>query len=300
MMPALTTPVSVGPMPFTLSVGDGIVSIGSCFADEMAVRLSDGGFQVEQNPFGTLYNPASVAAALERIADDREITESDLVQHDGLWHSWHHHGSFSRHTSAECLEACNTRIHQAHQALQRARLLVATFGTAWVFELRNMPSAADHRLPDVGIVSNCHKLPPSWFNRRMMSIDEIVVLWQPLMEKLSAVNPALFTIFTVSPIRHMADGAHGNQVSKATLLLAVDRLLNFNQEYPGCYFPAYEIVLDELRDYRFYAPDMAHPSALAADIVYDRFEQSCMSPATRQQAHNNRKAAKRSRHIPLR
>lgn len=301
MMPALTTPVSVGQMPFSLSVGDGIVSLGSCFADEMAVRLSDGGFQVEQNPFGTLYNPASVAAALERIIDDREITEADLVQHDGLWHSWHHHGSFSRQTAEECLDVCNTRIHLAHQALQRAQLLVVTFGTAWVFELssQSLP-ATDQRASNSVIVANCHKLPPSWFNRRMMSVDEIVSLWRPIIEKLSVFHPSLAMLFTVSPIRHMADGAHGNQVSKATLLLAVDSLSTVKLGLPVGYFPAYEIVLDELRDYRFYGPDMVHPSALAADIVCDRFEQSCMSPATRQQAHNNRKAAKRSRHIPLR
>ena len=132
-----------------------------------------------------------------------------------------------------------------------------------------------------------------------MQVAEVVGLWQPLLLRLAAFNPALEVVFTVSPIRHMADGAHGNQLSKATLLLAVDGLLR-QAGLKAHYFPAYEIVLDELRDYRFYAADMTHPSQLAADIVCDRFEQATMSPSTRQLVHNNRKQSLRQRHVPLR
>ena len=294
MTPALTTPVATERLPFTLAVGDGIVTIGSCFADEMASRLADGGFSVEKNPFGTLYNPASVAVALDYLIDDRKITASDLVQHDGLWHSWYHHGSFSRPSADECLEVCNAGINMAHKALADAGLLMVTFGTAWVFEL------SGQRPGDAKIVSNCHKLPSDRFVRRLMTVDEIVAMWTALLDRLHAFNPQLSVLFTVSPIRHMADGAHGNQLSKSVLLLAIDRLSALNPQSSISYFPAYEIVLDELRDYRFFASDMTHPSELAADIVYDRLEQCCMSPATRQLAHNNRKAARRSRHIPLR
>lgn len=293
MTPSLTTPVAVEALPFRLEVGDDIVSLGSCFADEVAIRLADSGFCVEQNPFGTLYNPASVASALERLIDDREVTIGDLVQHEGLWHSWHHHGSFSRPTADECLAACNTRIHRAHEALLSAKLLIVTFGTAWVYEWR--AESGERR-----VVANCHKLPAQCFVRRRMSAGEIVAQWQPLLEKLSAFNFQLSTLFTVSPIRHMADGAHGNQLSKATLLLAVDELHStLHSPHSTHYFPAYEIVLDELRDYRFFGADMAHPTPLAADIVFDRFEQATMSPATRQQSHNNRKAAKYQRHTKL-
>ena len=286
MTTSLFTNVQVSRLPFVIDHGSGIVALGSCFADEMASRLSDGGFPVEQNPFGTLYNPESVAYALERIINCRDIVESDLVLHDGLWHSWHHHGSFSRPTVGETLEACNRRLHQACDAMRSARLLIVTFGTAWVFELASRQ-----------VVANCHKLPPSMFTRRMLTADGIVALWQPLLSDLSRINPNLFILFTVSPIRHLADGAHGNQLSKATLLLAIDRLLC---ESSRCsYFPAYEIMLDELRDYRFYGPDMVHPTPLAADIIYQRFQQACMSPATIQQAHNNAKQHKRERHVPL-
>lgn len=283
MTPPLNTPVPVPPMPFRIDFDCGIVSLGSCFSDEIGTRLKEGGFRIEANPFGTLYNPASIADALDRIIACREVTEADLVQHEGLWHSWHHHGSFSHPTIDETLEACNASLHRAHEALRSARLLMITFGTAWVFELNGQ-----------GVVANCHKLPADNFVRRKMSVDEIVSLWMPLLERLASFNPQLSTLFTVSPIRHMADGAHGNQLSKATLLLAVEQLASC-----GHYFPSYEIILDELRDYRFFGPDMTHPSPLAVDIVYDRFQQATMSPATIQQAHNNAKAARRQRHVPL-
>ena len=291
MTPELYTRIPVAQMPFRLDFASGIVSLGSCFADEIGSRLHDGGFCIEQNPFGTLYNPASIAAALHRIVDDSEITEADLVQHEGLWHSWHHHSSFSRATKEECLLACNNHIHQARTALKEASLLMVTFGTAWVFE------------HDGAVVANCHKLPPQQFVRRRMDINEIVSLWQPLLKDLHAYYPTLNILFTVSPIRHMADGAHGNQLSKSTLLLAIDQLttqaITQSSNQAIAYFPAYEIVLDELRDYRFFAADMAHPTPLAVDIVLDRFQQACMTPAVIQQAHLNAKRHKREKHIPL-
>lgn len=284
-------------MGFGLGLEDGVVTLGSCFADAIGTRLEEGGFRVERNPFGTLYNPLSVAEALERIVDCREITSDDLVQHDGLFHSWHHHGVFSRPTVEECLAACNSRIRQAHSALREARVLMLTFGTAYVFSLTPDPAEEGTGM----VVANCHKLPPRHFTRRRMTVEETVGRWRPLLQKLIAYNSELITILTVSPIRHMADGAHGNQVSKATLLLAVEELVSiFNSQFPISYFPAYEIVLDELRDYRFYGPDLSHPSALAEDIVYERFQRATMTPATIQQAHNNAKTARRQRHIPLR
>jgi len=288
MTPSLTTPVTVSAMPFQLDFASGIVSLGSCFADTIGARLQEGDFHIDINPFGTLYNPASIADALQRIIDDRPITPADLVEHENYWHSWHHHGSFSRPTAEECLQICNDRTHQAHTALKEADLLIITFGTAWVFER------------DGKVVANCHKLPPQLFVRRRMTVEEIVALWQPLLQRLTAYNPNLNILFSVSPIRHMADGAHGNQLSKSTLLLAVEELLNTQDLSSKVhYFPAYEIVLDELRDYRFYASDMAHPSPLAVDIVYDRFQQACTTPAVRQQAHLNAKQHKREKHIPL-
>ena len=290
MMPSVTTPAGNPLLPFKLDFASGIVSLGSCFADEMGERLLTGGFHIEQNPFGTLYNPSSVASALERLIDDCEITEADLVQHEGLWHSWHHHGRFSCATPEETMECCNTRIHQAHQALCEADLLIVTLGSAWIFE-RKLENGEKR------IVANCHKLPQEMFVRRKMSVDEVVALWTPLLQRLTAYYPKLHILFTVSPIRHKADGLHGNQLSKATLLLAIDQLLS---SLPTLhYFPAYEIVLDELRDYRYFDPDMVHPSPLAVDIVWEYFQRATMQPSVREQAHFNMKQHKREQHIPL-
>ncbi len=284
MMPNLTTPVIVPQMPFSVDYSTGIVSLGSCFADEIGDRLQEADFHVEQNPFGALYNPASIAAAVRRLMEDRPIGMEDLVEHEGLWHSWHHHGSFSRSTAGETLAACNDRLHQAHEALKEASLLMVTFGTAWVFEREG------------GIVANCHKLPPQMFVRRRMTVEEIVALWQPLLQELAAYYPKLNVLFTVSPIRHLADGAHGNQLSKSALLLAVNELVGNARCH---YFPSYEIVLDELRDYRFFDEKMTHPTPLAVDVVWERFQRATMLPAVREQAHYNMKQHKREKHIPL-
>ena len=290
-------------MPFGIDYATGIVSLGSCFSDEIGKRLQEGDFHIEQNPFGTLYNPASIASALRRIMYDREIGMEDLVEHEGLWHSWHHHGSFSRATAEECLEACNSRIHQAHEALKQASLLMITFGSAWIYEREGQ------------VVANCHKLPQENFVRRKMSVEDIVSLWRPLLKELYSFHPHLSTLFTVSPIRHIGDGLHGNQLSKSTLLLAMDELVD--SELPPAkrkkkgakveepdhpvtvYFPAYEIVVDELRDYRFYEADMVHPSTLAVDVVWDRFQRVTMVPAIREQAHFNAKQHKREKHITI-
>lgn len=290
-------------MPFGIDYATGIVSLGSCFSDEIGKRLQEGDFHIEQNPFGTLYNPASIASALRRIMYDREIGMEDLVEHEGLWHSWHHHGSFSRATAEECLEACNSRIHQAHEALKQASLLMITFGSAWIYEREGQ------------VVANCHKLPQENFVRRKMSVEDIVSLWRPLLKELYSFHPHLSTLFTVSPIRHIGDGLHGNQLSKSTLLLAIDELVD--SELPPAkrkkkgakveepdhpvtvYFPAYEIVVDELRDYRFYEADMVHPSTLAVDVVWDRFQRVTMVPAIREQARFNAKQHKREKHITI-
>jgi len=297
------TRVGVASMPFGIDYATGIVSLGSCFSDEIGKRLQEGDFHIELNPFGTLYNPASIASALRRIIYDREIGMEDLVEHDGLWHSWHHHGSFSRPTAEECLEVCNSRIHQAHEALKQASLLMITFGSAWIYEREGQ------------VVANCHKVPQENFVRRMMTVEDIVSLWRPLLKELHAFHPHLSTLFTVSPIRHIGDGLHGNQLSKSTLLLAIDELVDkelpltkrkrkgVKVEEPAhpvtVYFPAYEIVLDELRDYRFFEADMAHPTSLAVDVVWDRFQRVTMVPAIREQAHFNAKQKKKERHVLL-
>ena len=271
----LTTPVTTDSQGLVLDHSTPMLALGSCFADEMGSRLRRDGFDILCNPFGTLYNPLSIAEDLQMALAGEPLDPALLVQHDGLWHSWMHHSRFSSPDRDECLGRCNQAIQEAHDQLQRHPLLIVTFGTAWVFRHEGR------------LVANCHKIPPQQFTRTRLTIDEIVDVWQPLTERLH--GEGIQTIFTVSPVRHLADTAHGNQLSKSTLLLAVDRI-----DTP--YFDSYEILLDELRDYRFFGRDLCHPSDLAADIVYERFLDTYTTPATRQQALLFRKEALRAGH----
>lgn len=277
-MMQLTTPVATDPQGLAIDFGMPLLALGSCFADEMGSRLQRDGFDILCNPFGTLYNPLSIAEDLRLALSGDPLPDDRLVQHDGLWHSWMHHSRFSSPDRDECLARCNEAIRAAHRQLGRKPLLLITFGTAWVFRHEGR------------VVANCHKVPPQQFERRRLSVDEIVEVWQPLTDSLR--GDGIQTLFTVSPVRHLADTAHGNQLSKATLLLAVDRL-------GTPYFDSYEILLDELRDYRFYSRDMCHPSDVAADIVYERFLDTYTTPATRQQALLNRKESLRAGHRPI-
>ena len=226
-------------------------------------------FPVDVNPFGTLYNPASIAAALTRLLDARPFTRGELFKEANLWHSFAHHSRFS-HTDAEvCLQRIDERFRAAVGLLPQLDRLVLTWGTAWVY------ADADSR----EVVANCHKLPASRFVRYRLSVDEMVQLWTPLLERLFALNHDMKIVLTVSPIRHLKDGAHGNQLSKAALLLFCEELA---ARYPDrcIYFPAYEIVLDELRDYRFYDTDMVHPSAQAVEYVWQRFSDTFFDEET--------------------
>ena len=236
-----------------------IMLFGSCFAENIGNLLLENKFRCDVNPFGILYNPLSIAEALAQLMEGKMYTESDLFQANGLWHSWMHHGDFSASTSRECLERINARLSKASEALASTDWLMVTFGTSYVYLHREAKF----------VVGNCHKMPEKTFERSMPNVSAFVEKWQGVLEKLRRVNPKLKVLFTVSPIRHAKDGMHGNQLSKATLLLAVDEIC---RTCPDChYFPSYEIVMDELRDYRFYADDMLHPSAKAVEYIWECF-----------------------------
>jgi len=242
----------------------GVVLLGSCFADNMGAYLKESKFRVVCNPFGTLYNPMSIAWQIERcISGEIYTSESEEIFHDGtLFHSWMHHTSFSADNKADIADKMNMAMEQTHNALTTAGTLIITFGTAVIYQLKS----------DGRLVANCHKQKDSLFMRRMLAIDEIAERWTTLCQMLKTINPHLQLIFTVSPIRHKRDGFHTNQLSKATLLLAVERVTQSLRDTISCdYFPSYEIMMDELRDYRFYADDMIHPSAIAVKHIWERF-----------------------------
>lgn len=265
-----------------------VVMLGSCFTDNIGGCLLGGGFPACVNPCGTLYNPASIASALLDILYERPYTRDDLFQHEGLWHSWSHHSRFSGPDPDAVVEHINKSQAEASEALSKASALFITFGTSWIF-----------RLTEEGrVVANCHKKPATLFQREMLNTQKVYGLWKKMLRELQARYPDLKTVFTVSPIRHLADGAHGNQASKSTLLLAIDQL---TQEFKdtSLYFPAYEIMMDDLRDYRFYAADMLHPSPVAVAYIYDKFCESFMTQSTVMKALQSEREARRAAHRPL-
>jgi hypothetical protein len=247
---------------------DQILSLGSCFAENIGRKLAGSCFDVDINPFGVLYNPTSIANSIEILLDEKVFDVSDLFENKELWQSFSHSSLFSDTTVDDCLEKINHRLTQAYQRMNQVNVLLITFGTAWVFEERKSGR----------VVSNCHKLPTADFVRRRLTVSEIVQLYSQIISRLQSNNPALKIIFTVSPIRHFKDGAHENNLSKSTLLLAVNELQNNHEKVH--YFPAYEIMMDELRDYRFYASDMCHPSEQAVDYIWERFGETFFSAST--------------------
>ncbi|MBQ7853500.1 MAG: GSCFA domain-containing protein [Muribaculaceae bacterium] len=281
----------VKPLRFrgTISHRQGVMMLGSCFSDNIGLRLRQACFDVDINPFGTLYNPASIACGIGAILKCRQYSIDDLFQEkgDNRWHSFSHHSEYSSVDSQLMLEKINQRVCEANKMLQRASTLIVTFGTAWVYKYA----------PTGKVVANCHKLPASMFERSMMSIDEIVAMWKDVIADVKAINQSIQVIFTVSPIRHLRDGAHENQLSKSTLLLAINQLVRECEDV--IYFPAYEIMNDDLRDYRFYASDMTHPSEVAVDYIYDIFSQSFFDDDTISLAEKCVKLSKRLMHIPM-
>lgn len=248
-----------------------ILMMGSCFVENVGNLLKDAKFQLNLNPFGILYNPSSLSAVLIEILKGKVYKEDDLFLHNDIWHSPMHHGFFSRPTLESTLQNINIRLLQAHQTMQKLDWLILTFGTAYVYEQKETGK----------VVSNCHKLPENKFNRRLLSVEEIVEDYTAIIIEMAVRNPKLKWLFTVSPIRHIRDGMHANQLSKSTLLLAIDRLQQLFPEQVF-YFPSYEIILDELRDYRFYADDMLHPSPLAIRYLWERFSETFFSTETKQ------------------
>lgn len=261
----------------------GILSLGSCFSTEIGNKLAEEGYGICSNPFGVLYNPASIANSIDFLSQGRTFTEDDVIPRntnpvangykarpqpghrpiapDGEGYvSFYHHGSFTRKSPEEFLLNANTSIAAASSAFKKAGWIMVTFGTAWIFR---------HLERDI-IVSNCHKHPAWEFRRELLTVEDITDRWDDIVKAF----PDKHFIFTVSPIRHRKDGMHGNQISKAILLLAVEHMVS---AFPNThYFPAYEIVLDELRDYSWFTDDLTHPSPEAVNIVWERFRTSVL------------------------
>ncbi len=263
----LYTSVDIAPSEKKIGYDDKILLLGSCFADNIGAKFGEHYFQTTVNPFGTLYNPASIRRSIDLSLNRNN--KRYILQHNGLWHSMMHHGSFSHPDKDVLLARCEESQTLLRTALQEASTIIVTFGTSWVYKMEYL------------VVANCHKMPAERFNRYCMSAGEIIESWLPLLDQI----PNKHWIFTVSPIRHIKDGLHANHLSKANLLQAIDVLIasarDLNPTSTYSYFPAYEIMLDELRDYRFYAEDMVHPSQVAVDYIWQRFVDTYMTADTK-------------------
>ena len=291
----LQTPVADEKCRVGISYDDKIMMLGSCFSDNIGKRLSELGFDVCVNPFGTLYNPASIASAVSRLVNGEHFTEKDCVEIGAGCErvcSFSHHTSFSGTDAKEFLTKANDALVKASLFFRECNKVIITLGTSWCFR---------HLERDF-IVSNCLKRPAAEFRRERLRVQETADTLQRIIDLCAdraAEDPEFVSkefIFTVSPIRHFKDGAHGNQISKSTLLLGIEEVVA-NAENSADYFPAYEIVMDELRDYRFYAEDMCHPSAQAVDYIRERFLSWALPSSEQGLLEDNIRAFKRSQHL---
>lgn len=287
----LQTPVDVGTSKFGISYEDKILSLGSCFSDNIGKKMSEAGFDICLNPFGTLYNAASVCNSIFRLAYSSPFTEEDCIEMGagaGLYCSFSHHTSFARKTKEEFLENANRKLSEASLFFRQCNKIIITLGTSWVYK----------NIDNQDIVSNCLKRPAKEFSREMLNIHNTFVMLSGVVRRFSErqedILPKKF-IFTVSPIRHLSDGANGNQLSKSTLLLTENALCS---AFPDSaeYFPAFEIMMDELRDYRFYANDMLHPSDLAINHIWDRFCDFALPENEKERLLANEKSFRQSQH----
>ncbi len=259
--------------PYPMGYRDKTFLIGSCFSENIGAKLNTHLFNVLENPHGILFNPISVANSLIDCIQNKSYQEADLFLLNDVWNSWHHHSRFSGVTIKESLEMINSSIHNGHQFLKTADHIVITLGSAWVYQLNNQASFT------VGqVVANNHKAPANWFDKRLMQPNELIKLLNDLVKQLLSFNPHLHIVFTISPVRHLREGLVENNRSKAVLIHAVHEVVNELENID--YFPSYEFIIDDLRDYRFYSEDMVHPNYAASNYVWEKLVETYMNEET--------------------
>jgi hypothetical protein len=331
-------PIRIPSLPQPIRYGEKILLTGSCFTEHIGNSLGEWKFDVLQNPNGILFDPASVAGSLLSYIDGARSNEDELVFFNELWQSWQHHSIFSNTDKDECLRAINNSRRRAHDFLKEARWLIVTLGSA--FSYRLLPDAPKELRPgDMAAgktflaaagaggeapyhVANCHRAPAQVFQKHLMTIEEITTVLDHCLHRLFLFNPAIRVIFTVSPVRHIRDGAVENNRSKARLIESVHELIGRSERsayggmdghaeiaYPGrddrpgaarlWYFPAYELVIDVLRDYRFYDIDLVHPNYAATGFVLENFVQYCVDPSSRQLLEEVKKIVTARKHKPF-
>ncbi len=284
------TSIDIKKMNPPIQYGDKLFLIGSCFTEHIGNALGDLKFAVLQNPHGILFDPLSVCNSLVSYIEKKVYEKGDLFLLNELWNSWEHHSRFSNMDASQAIANINQSQEQAHTFLQQADWLIITLGSSFSYRLTSKALGG-------GIgngVANCHRAPARWFDKQLMEIKETVSLLDTVLHRLKQFNPSLKIIFTISPVRHLRDGVVDNNRSKARLLEAVHHLVKkLDNIY---YFPAYELVIDVLRDYRFYDIDLAHPNYMATEFVMNHFKEACISPEAQNLMEELRKIAIAKRH----
>jgi hypothetical protein len=280
-------PIQIQPPAELVRYQQGILLTGSCFTEHIGNLLIDLKFNALQNPNGILFDPVSVADSLISYIEPRTYESQDLFYLNELWQSWRHHGIFSDIDQQVVLNKINQSQQAAHSFLKKANWLIITLGSSFTYILKEQNRG----------VANCHRAPANWFNKKLLPIDEMLAVLDEALHRLFDFNPNLQIVFTVSPVRHIRDGVIENNRSKARLIEVVHQLVNkFNKTY---YFPAYELVIDVLRDYRFYDKDLVHPNYTATNFVVENFMEHYVDPESRLLAEEVRKLQISRRHRPL-
>lgn len=298
------TPLQIAQPASQVQYGEPLMLVGSCFTEHIGNALADAKLEVMQNPHGILFDPESVCKSLVGYVENRRYTREQLFQLNEVWNSWDHHSRFSRIDADETLTLINASQQAAHEFLKRARWIIITLGSSYSYRLTTEAAKANavcdnrllhpyHHAPGV---ANCHRAPASWFQKHLLEIEETVSLLDNCYHQLLRFNPQLQIIFTVSPVRHLRDGVVANNRSKARLIEAVHHMTDkFDRLH---YFPAYELVVDVLRDYRFYDVDMAHPNYAATEFVLEKFVNAYLEPSSRELMMELRKIMIARRHRP--
>ncbi len=279
--------LKITPWARKLDHANRFLAAGSCFAAHMAEKLAYYQFRVLANPAGVMYNPLSLLLMLEHLYSSRPVDEKFLVQDEGLWHSLLHDSSFSAPTREEVGHAIERARELSREPLLQSDTWLITLGTARVY----------HHIERQCPVANCHKIAADRFRRQLLSVEEIVGSLEKITQLAARINPDILIIFSVSPVRHLKDGFHENTLSKARLHLAIERITRDNDN--TAYFPAWELLMDDLRDYRFYQGDLIHPSEMAVDYIWQKFCEACMTPGAREVMKEVEAIRKGRAHRPL-
>jgi hypothetical protein len=286
-MTVFRTLITPEPSKKQLKPGSHVLFIGSCFAEHVGKRMKDYCFNSIINPFGTLYNPVSISNAITILIKKKLFIETDLHYSGNKWFSFYHNTGFSHDNTEECLQKINKAVKEAASFFTKTDYIFITPGTAWVYEYKKNRQ----------VVSNCHKLPANQFIRRRLTMEEVVAVFNAMIKQIRSVLPAVTLVFSVSPVRHWKDGAHGNQLSKSVLLLAIDEVVKNNQATE--YFNSYELVMDDLRDYRFYASDMIHLNQPCIDYIWDNFVKTYFSEEAQQYIKDIHQLVTDCKHRPV-